>query len=178
MPNVSTSLRNDMINSAVNAVYQNVGSDRIKASEAASRICDTNGDGWIQKTELKSALENDRVVLSLREHQQGNGAGMVRLMNAVDVASDVANRMDGSDGRRDGYIDFNNKDGSDLFERFGAALGNTRNGIYASDLTSKLAEGELVIGRQIRDRMSAKQHDMPIVELHQNKSGPKLVSGQ
>lgn len=177
MPNVSTSLRNDMINSAVNAVYQNVGSDRIKASDAAQRICDYNGDGWIQKSELKTALEQDRVVLSLREAKTGNGDNFIRLMNASDVATDVANRMDGADGRRDGYVDFNNKDGSDLFERFGALLGNNHAGVYAADLKNQLVSGDLVIGRQIRDRMSAKQHGMEIVELHQNKTGPKLVSG-
>ena len=175
MADVSTSLRNDMINSAVNAMFQNVGADRIKASKAAGRIADENGDGWISKPELKHALENDKVVLSLKEHNDGSFG---RAVNALDIASDVSSRMDAADGRRDSYVDFSNKNGSDLFERLGAAFGNVTNGIYTSDLTHKLAEGDLVIGRQIRDRMNAKQKGFDIIELHQNKDGPKLVNGQ
>ncbi|MBI6545924.1 MAG: hypothetical protein HY692_03960 [Cyanobacteria bacterium NC_groundwater_1444_Ag_S-0.65um_54_12] len=176
MADVSSSVRNDMINAAVNALYKNVGSERIDASKAAKRVLDTsNHDGKVDKQELKDALENDRVVLSLREVQDGS---YHRVHNAREVADDVAERMDRADGRDDDYIDFTSKNGSGLFERMDALWGNIKNGIFKNDFVTALANGNLVIGRQIRSRASAKERDLTIVELHQNSSGPRIVMGQ
>lgn len=159
----SIPMRDDMINATVNALYKNLGTDRIKTTEAIQkRGVDTNWDGYISKDELKDAIKSDKVALSLKEYKEGGFDGLVRLFNAADVASDVADRMDGSDGRKDGYI----------------TLGKGYQVFSASSLSLSLTTGNAVIGREIQDRSAAKSSGLTLIELHQNDKGPKLVVGQ
>lgn len=173
MTDVSNSMRNDMLNAAVNTIYREAHSKTIKASDAAERILERDGRRGISDKELKSALGNDRVVLSLKNNDNSFG----RYLNAREIAEAVATKLDRADGREDGYIDL--KKGPDsLFDRVGAFFGNMTKGIYKRDLVSGLASGELVIGRQIRSRDSAKERHFNIVELHENKDGFKITQGR
>jgi hypothetical protein len=167
MPGFSSiPMRDDMINASVNALYKNLGTDKIKTTEAIQkRGIDSNYDGYISKDELKSAIKNDMVAISLKEYKEGGFDGVVRLFNSADVASDVASRMDSSDGRNDGVISI-------------PAGKYYAQNISTSSLTTSLVTGNAVIGREISDRSVAKNQGLTLIELHQNKSGAKLVVGQ
>lgn len=173
MPDVSNSLRNDMINAAVNGVYRMAGSHNIKASDAAERILERDGVRGISDDELKFALENDRVVLSLKNVDNS----WSRSAQAREVAQVVATKLDRADGFEDGYIDLH-KGADSLFDRIAGFFGDLSRGIRWSELVDKLTSGELVLGRQIRSRDSAKERGLTIVELHENKDGFKITKGQ
>ena len=174
MGDVSNSIRNDMLNAAVNGMYRSAGTNNIKASAAAERVLERDGRKGISDKEMKVGLEQDRVVLSLKN---GNNEGG-RYWDARAVAREVATKLDRADGREDGYIDL--KKGPDsLFDRIsGIFFGNLSKGILKSDMVDKLASGDLVIGRQIRTRESAKQRGFTMVEFHTNKDGFKITQGQ
>jgi len=171
-------MQDSMVNAVVNAMYKNVGSGQIVATKAANRVADQDGNGKISKEEFKDSLKNDRVVLSLREHQEKGEVSTVRFFNSLDVATDVANKMDAADGRQDGYVDFSNKNGSGFFERLNAAFGDRKQGMFTSELRDELMHGNLVIGQEVRGRNDAVKKDFTILELHQNNKGPKITVGQ
>jgi hypothetical protein len=168
MPFSSIPMRDDMINASVNALYNNLGVDKIKTTEAIQKKgVDKNWDGFIDKDELKIAIKNDVVAISLKEYKDKDSFfdSTIRLFNSYDVASDVSSRMDKSDGKNDGYI------------TIPAGKYYAQN-IVAGSLTTSLVSGEAVIGREIQDRKTAKGSGLTLIELHQNKSGAKLVMGQ
>ena len=150
-------IKQDMTNAAVNAMYKNVSDGRgIKASEAAARIADENGDGFISKQEMKNTLNSDRASLSLAEFREGSaGSQVVRFVNSLDVSADVVDRMDKADGRPDGMVK------------------TPAGSIPDATLTAGLVSGEVVIGDALKDREDAGK----ILELHQNQDGPKIVMG-
>ena len=172
-PTSSNSMRSEMINAGVNGMYKLVGQGSIKASAAAERVLERDGRPGISPDELKSALKEDRVVLSLKNH---DNAGH-RYSAALEVSDAVSTKLDRADGREDGFIDLK-KGPQGFFETLSAIFGNLKAGIMKSDLTRQLADGDLVLGREIRGRQNAKERDFTIVELHENKDGWKLTKGQ
>lgn len=157
----SIPIRENTINAAVNALYKNVGSEKINASEPIKKLADFDGDGAISKDELKRAIKEDKLALSLKEYKSGGIDGVVRLFKSADVAIDVVDSMDGSDGHSDG--------------RISVAKGVSASSIEFADA---LIEGKVVIGSQLMDKEDTKLKGIKVVELHQNQDGPKLVSGR
>jgi hypothetical protein len=162
-------VREDMINASVNAMYSSVGASGIRATDAAARKLDNNYDGYVSKSEMKEALRYDRVALSLKNHDNSYG----RYWDAQEVSSDVARRMDQADGYRDGFVDMSVF--GDFFSGWDSWLGVARGGITTSELSSRLATGDLVIGGSIRTRSNARNSGFTIAELHQNANGPKMT---
>ena len=158
---MSIPIRENAINAAVNALYDNLGTDKIKASESIQKVADSDGDGSISKAELKNALKGDKLALSLKEFKSGGIDGVVRLFKSADVAIDVVDKIDGSDGRSDGKIT--------------VAPGVSAPSVKFADA---LIEGKVFIGSQLMDKEDINAKDIRIVELHQNQDGPKLVTGK
>ncbi|MBC7541653.1 MAG: hypothetical protein H7338_02890 [Candidatus Sericytochromatia bacterium] len=165
-------VRDDVINASVNAMYASVGASGIRATDAASRVLDNNYDGYVSKAEMKDGLRYDRVALSLKNADNSYG----RYYDAKEVADDVASRLDSSDGYRDGYVDMSVA--GDFFENYDSWSGYTRGGISTSELSRRLASGDLVIGQSIRTRSNANNRGFTLAELHQNANGPKITIAQ
>jgi hypothetical protein len=166
----SIRMSDNMINATVNAVFDSLGVRNPKGIKSSDAMKDTrvdfDGDGYVTKSELKDALKYDRVALSFKEHKSGNyGENVFRTINAAGLASDVADRMDAADGRKDGLISVGDKySGKEVFS--------------ASSVALSLTTGDAVIGSEIRDRDNAKSKHFTLAEVHQNKDGPKIVMGQ
>ena len=164
---VSNMFKNQLVNDAVGAVYDRLeqyygrdidGPGDIKVSESVLRNnpdLDDNRDGRLNRTELRQAMTEDRVLLSFENAGEQNPG---RIALARDMARNVINLVDGEDGVQGGQI---------------RVSGNS---IDSDSATRNLTNGSWVFGKQLGDSSQLRAQGYRVIELHSNESEPKITN--
>lgn len=163
------SLQRELVKAAVGAMFGPVGKERFRVSPGAAPLLDKNRDGWVDRKELKKALEDDKVVLSLEYDSLSAGSALPR-----EIVKGIVDELDANDGTRDGYVDLTRDGPTSLWERVKAFFGSSQDGFLASTLKDLIRLGDVVVGNKRFTRSGAVADGKPIVDLTQGVDGPTL----
>ena len=168
MPN-GISLSTDMVSDVVNTIYRRKEienpTDAILATDDAQKVLGSDGFSASQLT-AKLTNASSRIVLSLNDYMDPQAA--------FEMAQDVAEKLDKSDGSQDGRIKVQGTSFA------GESCRGVKGFIGNDDLAYLLAEGKVVIGEgsQLIHRADAVAHGDTILAIREVKSGPRIALGK